>query len=140
MSVVYDDTNKNLPSDQIHRLFMLAGWSDGKETPDLMKNFNLPFINATLVISAWKNERLIGVVRVLSDKIIRSVIYDLVIDPNFQGQGIGQDLVTRCITHFPNTEWLVQTTEHMASYYEQFGFKKHEGIFLSIPSKWVGKN
>jgi ribosomal protein S18 acetylase RimI-like enzyme len=79
---------------------------------------------------------LIGVVSVLSDKIIRSVIYDLVIDPEFQGQGIGRELIKRCFEHFPETEWLVQTTEKIAGYYEKVGFKRREDVFLSIPSKW----
>jgi hypothetical protein len=39
------------------------------------KDYNIPFINSTLVISAWENDRLIGAVRVLSDKMFRSIIY-----------------------------------------------------------------
>lgn len=137
MSIIFDETKKDLPSNQLHRLFVLAGWSDGFETPDMLKNFNLPFINSTLVVSVWEKERLIGVVRVLSDKIIRSVIYDLVIDPEFKGQGIGKELINKCIQHFPDTEWLVQTTERIASYYEKNGFKRHKDVFLRIPSKWI---
>jgi GNAT superfamily N-acetyltransferase len=76
----------------------------------------MPFINSTLVISAWKNDRLVGAVRVLSDKIIRSIIYDLVIDPEFQYKGISRELVERCIEHFLDSEWAVQTTEKISSY------------------------
>ncbi len=137
MNVFYDDIKKDLPSNQLQHLFFLAGWSDGSETPDLMKKFNLPFINSTLVISAWEKERLIGAVRVLSDKIIRSVIYDLVIDPEYQGNGIGKELLKRCIECFPDTEWLVQTKEEISGYYERNGFKKQKDVFLSIPSKYI---
>jgi ribosomal protein S18 acetylase RimI-like enzyme len=90
----------------------------------------------TLVVSAWENDRLVGVVRVLSDKIIRSIIYDLVIDPEYQNKGIGRELVKRCIEHFPDSEWTVQTTEKIACYYEKTGFKIYKDVFLSIPSKW----
>jgi GNAT superfamily N-acetyltransferase len=135
MGIIYNDTKKDLPSEQLHKLFMSVGWSDGSETSDMIKNYNIPFTNSTLVISAWENERLIGAVRVLSDKIFRSIIYDLFVLPEFQNKGIGKELVKRCIEHFPNSEWLVQTTEKIASYYEKNGFKVNNDVFLTIPCK-----
>lgn len=137
MDIIYNDIKKDLPIDQLRRIFKLVGWSEGKETSSMIEKFNLPFINSTLVISAWMDDELVGVVRVLSDKIIRSVIYDLAITPKFQGQGIGKELVKRCIKHFPNTEWLVGTSKSIYGYYEKLGFKINDkDIFLSIPSKW----
>ena len=135
MGIIYNDTKKDLPSEQLHKLFMSVGWSDGLETSDMIKNYNIPFINSTLVISAWENERLIGAVRILSDKMFRSIIYDLIVLPDFQNKGIGKELVRRCIEHFPNSEWLVQTTEKISSYYEKNGFKVNNDVFLSIPCK-----
>ena len=135
MDIIYNDSKKDLPSEQLHRLFMSVGWSDGSETSDMIKNYNIPFINSTLVISAWENERLIGIVRVLSDKMFRSIIYDLIVLPDFQNKGIGTELVKRCIEYFPNSEWLVQTTEKTSSYYKKSGFKVNNDVFLSIPCK-----
>ncbi|WP_084710978.1 GNAT family N-acetyltransferase [Syntrophaceticus schinkii] len=95
----------------------------------------MPFTNSTLVISAWENERLIGAVRVLSDRMFRSIIYDLLVLPEFQNKGIGKELLKRCFEHFPNSEWLVQTTEKISSYYEKRGFKVNNDVFLTIPCK-----
>ena len=135
MAIIYNNTKKDLPSEQLHKLFMAVGWSDGSETSDMIKNYNIPFTNSTLVISAWKNERLIGAVRVLSDKMFRSIIYDLLVLPEFQSKGIGKELLKRCIEYFPNSEWLVQTTEKISSYYEKRGFKVNNDVFLNIPCK-----
>lgn len=89
--ITYNETKKDLPVDQLYRLFYLAGWTDTESStdPDMLKNFNTPFINSTLVISAWDSDRLVGAVRVLSDKVIRSVIYDLVVDTEYRNRGIG---------------------------------------------------
>jgi len=133
MNITYDEMKKDLPSDQLRRLFISAGWSDD-ENDEMAQNFNSPFINSTLVISVWENERLIGAVRVLSDKIIRSVIYDLIIDPEFQNMGISKELVRRCISHFPKSEWLVQTTADISNYYEKLGFNIYKDVVLTIPS------
>ena len=136
MNISYNDTKKDLPSDELHKLFISVGWSDGSETPEMIKNYNIPFINSTLVISAWEDDNVVGVVRVLSDKMFRSIIYDLAISPSFQNQGIGKELVNRCIEHYPHSEWLVQTTIEIAGYYEKIGFKMNNNTFLSIPCKF----
>ena len=139
MPLIYDDTKKDLPSDQLHKLFVSVGWSDGLDTQSMIDFYNVPFINSTLVISAWQNERLVGVVRVLSDKVFRSVIYDLIVTPGLQNKGIGTQLVKRCIGHFPNSEWLVETTKNVAEFYEKIGFTQNasggDAVFLSIPCK-----
>ena len=134
--ITFNDTTKDLPVKQLHHLFYSAGWagSDSSPDPDTLEKFNIPFINSTLVISAWEADRLIGVVRVLSDKFIRSVIYDIVIDPEYQNKGIGKELIKRCMEHFPNTEWLVQTENHIKGFYEKIGFKIYNDVVLSIPS------
>lgn len=134
MQIVYD-TRKDLPCEGLHDLFMAVGWSDGVETPSMLENFNIPFINSTIVISAWADDKLVGCVRVLSDRMVRSVIYDLAVMPEFQKQGIGKELVRRCREYFPHSEWLVGT-ETGAEFYKKIGFRPNKDVFLSIPCTW----
>ena len=143
MNITYNDTKKDLPPEQLHKLFVAVGWSDGSETPDMIKNgWSIPWVNSTLVVSAWDGNRLVGAVRVLSDTMFRSVIYDLLVLPEFQNKGIGKELVKRCIGHFPNSEWLVGTMENTAGFYEKLGFQKGnpngKELFLSVPCKLFG--
>jgi ribosomal protein S18 acetylase RimI-like enzyme len=107
MNIAYK-TTKNLPPKQLHKIFVAVGWSDGGETPEMIETgYTTPWMNSTLVISAWDGERLVGAVRVLSDTMFRSSIYDLLVLPEYQSRGIGSELVKRCIEHYPNSEWLV---------------------------------
>jgi len=135
MSITYNEIKKDLPGKQLQKLFVAAGWSDGSETPEMINNYNVPFINSTLVISAWENELLIGAVRVLSDTIFRSIIYDLIVLPEYQNTGIGKELIKRCIKHYPDSEWLVQTTDKISGYYEKLGFKINNDVFLTVQCK-----
>jgi len=135
MNITYDDKNKDLPCDQLDKLFVSAGWSDSEDTHD-NSWFKIPYSNSTLVVSAWDNDCLVGVVRVMSDTFDRSVIYDLVVLSEYQNKGIGTELVNRCIAHFPNSEWLVQTTENNIKYYEKLGFEIYKDVVLTIPSKY----
>ncbi len=143
MSITYRDDIKDLPAGQVHRLFVAVGWSDGQESDDpafIQKYFARPFTQSTLVISAWDGDKLVGAVRVLSDQMIRSVIYDLLVDPPYQGQGIGKELVRRCIQHYPNSEWLVQTTDKIYGYYKKLGFRVNKDVFLTRSCKYFADN
>lgn len=135
MEIVYKE-EKDLPNDQLHKLFMAVGWSDGKEDEFKLNNFNAPFKNSTIVISAWDKEKLVGCVRVISDKVVRSIIQDLAVLPEYQGKRIGEKLLNKCIDFFPKSEWLICTDKEQISFYEKNGFKKSDGEFLIIPSKW----
>lgn len=135
MEVRYDERTKALPNDQLQRLFVQAGWSDAEGGGHLC-HFNNPFVHSTLVVSAWDGERLVGAVRVLSDRTVRSVVYDLVVDAEYRGQGIAREMLRRCRAHFPDSEWLVQTTPERKSFYEGIGFHEIHDVFLRIPSKF----
>ncbi|MCL2407279.1 MAG: GNAT family N-acetyltransferase [Defluviitaleaceae bacterium] len=134
--ITYNDIRKDLPNTQLRYLFVKLGWCPEDDFSHADR-FNNPFINSTLVISAWAGERLVGCARVLSDKIVRSVIHDVAVDPEYQGKGIGKNLVKRCLQHYPKSEWLV-STETQTGFYKKLGFSESDkaGIFLHIPSKY----
>lgn len=136
MNITYKST-KDLPNQQLYKLFVSVGWADeATTTQSMIDNFNKPFINSIIVFSAWDNDLLVGCVRVLSDKMFRSVIYDLAVLPEYQGNGIGKELVKKCREQYPNSEWLVGTTTEKVSFYEKIGFEKNSDVFLSVPCKW----
>jgi len=65
--------------------------------------FILLWLNSTPVFSVWDGDRLVGAVRVLSDTIFRSVVYDLLFAPEYREKGVDSELVKRCLEHFPGS-------------------------------------
>lgn len=129
-------TNKELPCDQLYQLFLEVGWAtEESTTQEQLERFNVGFLDSTFVFSAWINGKLVGCVRVLSDRHFRSVILDLAVLPEFQKKGIGRELVQRCLDACQGSEWLVQT-DQAKGFYEKIGFKENTDYFLTIPSKW----
>lgn len=61
MSILYREDYKDLPIPQLQKLFVSVGWDNGDATSEMIRNYNKPFINSTLIISAWDNQRLVGV-------------------------------------------------------------------------------
>lgn len=135
MNIEYKE-QKDLPCEELYKIFLAVGWAnEEKTTEEMLKNFNVGFLNSTYVFSAWESGRLVGCVRVLSDLHFRSVILDLAVMPEFQNKGIGTELVRRCREKVPNSEWLVQT-DKAKRFYEKIGFAKSDDFFLRISSKW----
>lgn len=129
-------SEKDLPCNELYRLFLAVGWAKEDETTQAMlDNFNIGFVNSTFVFSAWVDEHLVGCIRVLSDQHFRSIIYDLAVLPKYQNKGIGKELVQRCINSCKSSEWLVQT-DTAKGFYEKIGFKENADHFLTIPCKW----
>ena len=137
MNIEYK-TIKELPCGQLSELFDAVGWSDdsGEMTPAMLANFNKPFINSTFVFSAWDNDKLVGCIRALSDKIFRSVIFDLAVLPRYQKCGIGSSLLKKCIESCPDSEWTLGTIPKRISFYSRFGFEVHNGLYIRKPCKW----
>jgi ribosomal protein S18 acetylase RimI-like enzyme len=138
VNIVYHNEKKDLSLQQLHELFVAVGWSDAGVLPEEMKaGFIKPWLHSTLVISAWDGDHLVGAVRVLSDTIFRSVIYDLLVAPEYQGKGIGSELVNRCKSHYPGSEWLVGCDRKNVAFYKQLGFQdiSESDAFLIIPCK-----
>lgn len=139
MNIIYNDAMKDLPAKQLNKLFALVGWTKGEceETEERLKGFMRPWIHSTLVVSAWDGDKLVGAVRVLSDTIFRSVIYDLLVAPEYQRQGIGKELVDRCKSHYPCSEWLVGCDRKNIEFYKKLGFQDilESGVFLVVPCK-----
>lgn len=51
--------------------------------------------NSDLIISAWEDDRLVGVARSITDSVYCCYLSDLAVLKTFQGKGIGKELIAR---------------------------------------------
>jgi GNAT superfamily N-acetyltransferase len=85
------------PSDYMV-LFETTGWNTmyRATVEDLERSIS----NSWYRIAAYDGDRLVGFGRVVSDGVLYAMIYDLIVDPSFQGRGIGstilQGLMDQC--------------------------------------------
>lgn len=86
--------------------------------------------NAYMVLCVRDDEKAIGVVRLLWDKGYIAFLSDVIVDPEYQGQGIGRKLVEACIQRLKDDMkpgYKVKITLNSAKgkepFYEKFGFK-----------------
>ena len=74
---------------QIEKLFLSVEWESGRYPDKLVKAMQ----GYSTVISAWDGEDLVGMICAMDDGIMTSYVHYLLVDPRFQGKGVGTELV-----------------------------------------------
>ncbi|OIU71837.1 GNAT family N-acetyltransferase [Rossellomorea aquimaris] len=111
-----------VPADAVEGLFKEAGWV--RTTPRWQKEkFTLIFENSTWAFTVWDGNEMIGMVRVISDRIMAANIMDLVVSTDYRGRGIGKKLVELCVGKLPHGDWFAHTSADNFTFYKKCGFE-----------------
>lgn len=101
---------ENTPAliEELTKLYQSVGWTSYTDHPELMEKL-LP--GAYSYITAWHEEKLIGLIRTVSDGCYILYIQDLLVHPDYHRQGIGSELMNRMLEQSRNFRQVVLTTE-----------------------------
>jgi len=80
------------------------------------------FENSTKVIFVFHGDILIGCGRLLSDFAYQSVIYDVAVDVDSQGKGIGKKIMRELLEGEEDKNILLYATPGKEGFYKKFGF------------------
>ena len=118
-----------IPANEYNYLRIGAGWRGLS-----LEQAETGLHNASFLVSAWDEEKPVGVARVISDRGYIYLIVDVIVAPDYQGQGIGTHMVKAI------DEWLhrekegkptimvyLMAAEGKESFYERFGFRRRPG-------------
>lgn len=111
-------------AEEIAALYQSAGWWDAKADPETV--FPPLFRGSFAVVVAHdKNNRAVGMGRVISDGVSDAYLQDVTVAPEYRGQGIGKRiialLVTTCLC--AGVDWIALVAEPgINTFYETLGF------------------
>ena len=89
------------------------------------------FDNSNLVISAWDEDKLVGLCRALTDFSYCCYLSDLAIDIDYQRQGIGRTMIDLVKKEISDEVALILLSAPSAmSFYPKVGFGKIENGFI----------
>jgi len=99
-----------------------AFWAKDRTIDDLKKCL----ANSDVIVSLWVGNEIVGFGRALTDGIYRGVLWDMVIDQNYQGKGFGTLILKKLLTSkkIKNTKKLYLMTTNKKNFYSQFNFKE----------------
>ncbi|MDQ7039489.1 MAG: GNAT family N-acetyltransferase [Rhodothermus sp.] len=88
------------------------------------------FENASLVLTAWHEGRLVGIARVLTDGVLYSYLCDLAVEPDVQGLGIGRRLIEAVLERCRGTELVLRDSDLSAGFYARLGFERVRNAWM----------
>ena len=113
------------PSRGIQQLIKLFDentfWASNRK----LKNIKTMLKQSDIVVSLWKQKKLIGFGRCLTDHIYRAVLWDIVISNNYKGRGYGRLLINKIINskELISVEKIYLMTTNQKAFYEKNGFR-----------------
>ena len=81
-------------------------------------------MNSSNVITAWEDNQLAGLIRVLDDSELLAQIHYVLVNPKFQGQGIAGNLVEMVKEKYKDYLYIESMPEdkNNVPFYEKHGF------------------
>jgi N-acetylglutamate synthase-like GNAT family acetyltransferase len=127
----FSDRHEEVDLEQLQKLLKIGAFWAKERT---VKELAIAIANSKPVITVWDGQKLIGHARATSDGIYRATIWDVVIDPDYRGAGLGRKLVETLIAHphVCHVERVYLMTTHQQKFYEQIGFEQNSSTTLVL--------
>lgn len=112
--------NKPTSAKAISDLRQSVGWNRMEEC------YKSPTLTSYFHIACYDDKNLIGYVDVVSNGVTDAYIQDLTVYPEYQGKGIGTELMNRAISHLKDKKIFMISVlfdEKLLTFYKRFGFK-----------------
>lgn len=111
---------REFTAEQLQRLFSSVGWKSANFPDRLLKALT----SCETVFTAWDNGELVGLVNAIDDGELTAYIHYLLVDPKWQGKGVGTALLDMVKKKYKDYFYLFLVAEHreLVGYYEKLGF------------------
>ena len=114
--------------EEILRLYSEVGWTAYTERmPALREGYK----NSMLILGAYENDELLGIIRAVGDGYTIVFIQDILVYPSRQRQGIGTALLKAVLDRYPEVrqiELATDNTPKTIAFYKSLGFSEMSEI------------
>ena len=119
---------KDFNEDEILRLYSAVGWTAYTKDMTALRH---GFEHSLLVLAAYENDDLLGIVRAVGDGFTVVFIQDILVFPEKQRQGVGTALLKAVLEWYPDVRQIELTTddtEKTVAFYRSLGFREFSEI------------
>lgn len=109
---------------EIVRLYTKVGWTAYTDNLPLLRR---GFENSLLVLAAFEDNELIGIIRVVGDGVTIVFVQDILIVPEQQRKGVGSALLQEILDRYKNVRQIELATDNnpqTIAFYKSMGFSE----------------
>ncbi|MFR3729098.1 GNAT family N-acetyltransferase [Lacrimispora sp.] len=117
--ITYKTTKDNINWQEVSDVLRRSGLSD--HTPEEQK---MIFTNSYAVVFVYDKDQIIGVGRALSDGVCQAAVYNIALEEEYQGYGIGRRLIGLLLDQVQGQNVILYTHPRTVALYEKMGFRR----------------
>ncbi len=113
---------RNYKAEEIRQLYTEVGWTAYTKNMSVLEQ---GYKNSLLVLAAYENDELLGIIRVVGDGFIIIFIQDILVFPREQRKGVGTALMKAVPDRYPDVrqiELATDNTPKTMAFYKSLGF------------------
>jgi ribosomal protein S18 acetylase RimI-like enzyme len=127
ISTITYHINRKISAKEVSNLFIKSGINRPANDLDRIQRM---IENADINVTAWDNDRLVGIARSITDYSFCCYLSDLAVDKDYQKRGIGKELVRITKEQIGEEVSLILLASPIAmEYYPHIGFEKLDNCF-----------
>lgn len=131
MKICYTTDIENITQEGFQELFLSVKLESGKFPSEFLKAIK----GSHSVVTAWDEDKLIGLINALSDGVLTAYFHYMLINPSYQGKGIGKEMMDLMLDRYKGYQTKVLIAYlNVVEFYGKLGFKAEEGttpMFIS---------
>lgn len=119
---------KEYNTEEIRRLYSEVGWTAYTED---MLSLEQGYKNSLLVLAAYENDELLGMIRVVGDGYTVVFVQDILVFPDKQRKGVGTALLKAVLDRYRDVRQIELTTDNTdktVAFYKSLGFSEFSEI------------
>ena len=100
---------RNYKAEEIHQLYTEVGWTAYTENMSVLEQ---GYKNSLLVLAAYENDELLGIIRVVGDGFTIIFVQDILVFPREQRKGVGTALMKAVLDRYPDVRQIELATDN----------------------------
>lgn len=123
----FQENTENIDWQELEVLFKRANLG-GRQASKLERAYD----HSALVLFVFDGETLIGTARAISDLEYHAGIYDVAVLPEYQGEGLGRQMMERLLEKLNVWRVILVCEPDVEGFYRKFGFEKMGDVMAKL--------
>ena len=119
MDLRYQDNCRNIRWDEVRALLDKTGMAATN-----VEVHRVSFEASAEVLFVFDGDKLVGLGRAISDGVRQAALYDIAVDPVYQGVKIGREIMMRIMQKLAGCNFILYASPGKEDFYRKLGFKK----------------